>query len=241
MLSFALFWRSAERSSLLHLSRESWVDPRSPQAPTLFRFSHKTVLWFPPERHVCFRIMHHVTAVTPPPTTPSGGVAVDVHYLIRRRGSFANAIRGLPRAPAGRLPRKGQRVRAGPAPSLPITSPLPARRPSRPPPPTPASFASIFHGDRRAKRARVGGGGGRGLSCASHVERARASLGRHHLFLSARVTEGLVLFFSADEAKRRETLACEGVWVLEQQGSRFWRVTWHRLIFPDLHQKPKVK
>lgn len=29
---------------------------------------------------------------------------------------------------------------------------------------------------------------------------------------------------------------CEGVWVLEKQRSRFERLSWQRLVFPDLHQ-----
>lgn len=29
---------------------------------------------------------------------------------------------------------------------------------------------------------------------------------------------------------------CEGVWVLEKQRSRFQRLSWQRLVFPDLHQ-----
>lgn len=122
--------------------------------------------------------------------------------------------------PVGRLPRIGQRVRADTTPSLPITSPLPARCPSLPPTSNDPRL-HCFHlpPDRRHGRQWGRHRGSRPQLRESRGGPACAYLPRHHLFLFARVTGGLTL---ADEASPAKCLCARecGCWESKGQGFR---------------------
>lgn len=146
-----------------------------------------------------------------------GGVAVVVNSLISGCGSFINISRGffLLLQDACREWDRG----SGPSPPphsqslvrfLPAVPPAHLRRP--PPSLLPSSSRQTARETaRKAQRVRAS---------AARVTWLHACmyLARHHLFLFAHVTKGLIF---ADEASAVKCLCARGVWVVTKQRSRF--------------------